>query len=57
MLLQYEREGNNRYVTLWIPLILGVEVVHIICNIGTGDLPDMFPLNPWICSPRALGII
>ena len=43
---QYEREENIRYVTLWIPLILGVKVLHSICNMGTHGLPDVFTLNP-----------
>ena len=31
-------------------------MLHISCNIGTRDLPDMYALSPWACGPRALGI-
>ena len=39
-------------------------MLHISCNIGTRDLPDMYALSPWALgihdmyalSPRALGI-
>ena len=31
-------------------------MLHISCNIGTLDLPDMYALSPWACGPRALGI-
>ena len=31
-------------------------MLHISCNMGTCDLPDMYALSPRICGPRALGI-
>ena len=31
-------------------------MLHISCNIGTRDLPDMYALNPRACDPWALGI-
>ena len=31
-------------------------MLHISCNIGTRDLPDMYALSPRACGPRALGI-
>ena len=39
-------------------------MLHISCNIGTRDLPDMYALSPWALgihdmyalSPRALGL-
>ena len=31
-------------------------MLHISCNVGTRDLPDMYSLSPWDCGPWALGI-
>ena len=31
-------------------------MLHISCNIGTRDLPDMYALSPRAYGPRALGI-
>ena len=31
-------------------------MLHISCNIGTRDLPDMYALSPRACGPWALGI-
>ena len=31
-------------------------MLHISCNIGTRDLPDMYALSPQTCNPQALGI-
>ena len=31
-------------------------MLHISCNIGTRDLPNMYTLSPWAAGPRALGI-
>ena len=31
-------------------------MIHITCNMGSRDLPDMYALSPWDCGPRALGI-
>ena len=31
-------------------------MLHISCNIGTHDLPDMYALSPRACGPWALGI-
>ena len=30
-----------------------MEVLHISCNMCTQDLPDMYALSPWACSPWA----
>ena len=38
----YKCNHCNVARTLWIPLILGVKGLHIICNMGTHGLPDMF---------------
>ena len=35
----------------WCP-----EVLHITCNMGSHDLPDMYALSPRAYGPRALGI-
>ena len=32
-----------------------MEVLHISCNMGTRDLPDMYALSPRACGPRASG--
>ena len=32
------------------------EVIHLTCNMGARDLPDMYALSPRACGPRALGI-
>ena len=32
----------------WCP-----KVLHITCNIGSRDLPDMYALSPRACGPRA----
>ena len=31
-------------------------MLHISCNIGMSDLPDMYALSPRACGPRVLGI-
>ena len=31
-------------------------MIHIICNMCSHDLPDMYTLSPWACGPRASGI-
>ena len=31
-------------------------MLHITCNIGTRDLPDMSALSPRACGPRAFSI-
>ena len=31
-------------------------MLHISCNIGTRDLPDMYALSPQACGLRALGM-
>ena len=31
-------------------------MIHITCNMGARDLPDMYALSPQACGPRALGI-
>ena len=33
-----------------------MEVLHISCNMGIRDLPDMYALSPRACGPRAPGI-
>ena len=35
---------------------LAKKVLHITCNMGTRDLPDMYALSPRACGSRALGI-
>ena len=40
----YKYNHYNIARTLWIPLILGVKVLHIICNMGTSGLPDMYAI-------------
>ena len=47
----YKCNHCNMSITMWIPLIVGVKVLHSICNMGTHGLPDMFILSPW-----ALGV-
>ena len=32
------------------------EVIHITCNMGSRDLPDMYALSPQACGLWALGI-
>ena len=32
-----------------------MEVLHISCNMGTRELPDMYALSPRACGPRASG--
>ena len=31
-------------------------MIHITCNMGAHDLPDMYALSPWACGSQALGI-
>ena len=49
-------QGDIRYVTLWIPLILGVKVLHSICNMSTRGLPDMHTLGPAAPAPQGAHI-
>ena len=32
------------------------KVIHITCNMGRRDLPDMYAFSPWVCGPRASDI-
>ena len=49
----YKCNHCNLATTLWIPLILGVKILHSICNMSTCGLPDMFTLDPRACGPEA----
>ena len=31
-------------------------MIHITCNMGSRNLPDMYALSPRACDPRALGM-
>ena len=43
---------------MYIEQIFGVpEVIHITCNMGTHDLPDMYALSPQAIGLQALGVL
>ena len=43
---------------MWVLILIFtvLEVIHITCNMGSRDLPDMYSLSPRACGPQALGI-
>ena len=54
MLIQYKMHYNTIIIIkLTAP---AAEMIHITCNMGGHDLPDLYALSPRACSPWALGI-
>ena len=48
------RQSSQVYV---LAILRVTEVIHIACNMGARDFPDMYDLSPRVCSPQASAYI